>query len=189
VPSLQLTAEPLLGGFKATFDDTDLSELTTLAIVSIAIPLGGDKAFASALNKAYGASIPPAGGSSLSANGNIRFLWMARDQLFALFEEDSPNAAADMSKALSDTAYVTLQSDNWVVLRLAGSKARDALERICPLDLHPSAFAEGHAARTIMEHMGAILVHETADQFLLLSASSTAKSYLHAVQTSLHNVT
>jgi len=188
VPSLQLTAEPLLGGFEERFGGTDLVELTDLAIVSIAIPLGGDAALAAALSKTYGTDMPAPGRSVISTDGQTRFLWTARDQLFALFEDGSPNAAADVKKNLGDTGYVTLQSDNWVALRLSGEKARDALERICPIDLHPTTFAEGHVARTMMEHMGVFILRDDLNAFLLLSASSSAETFLHAVKTSVQNV-
>ena len=188
MPSLQLEAEPLLGGFSKTIGGTELSEVTDLAIVSIAIPMGGDLAFAGALSNAYGADRPALGGSSLSADGRVRFLWMAPDQLLALFENDSPNAAATISEKLDGKAYVTLQSDNWLALRLSGKTAHAALERICPLDLHPDAFPEGRVARTVMEHMGAVILRQGRESFLLLSTSSSACSFLHAVETSLRNV-
>ncbi|MGI9418021.1 MAG: sarcosine oxidase subunit gamma [Geminicoccaceae bacterium] len=188
MPSLQLKAEPLLGGFCSTSDGTDLTELTKLAIVSIAIPMGGDAAVASAVSKAFGADMPNPGGSTLSSDGQTRFIWTAPDQLFALFEDEGPDAAADMRERLDGTAYVTLQSDSWVALRLSGCKAQEALERICPIDLHQSAFPTGRVSRTAMEHMGAIVIGEGGNSFLLLSASSSAKSYLHAVKTSLQNV-
>ena len=186
---LQLEAEPLLGGFHVTVGDTTLAEIHDLAIVSIAVPLDGDAAFASALNKAFGAKRPPPGGSTMSADGRVRFLWTAQDQLFAVLEDESPNAADKISKTLDGKAYVTLQSDSWVALRLSGNQARVALERICPIDMHPSACAEGHVARTAMEHIGTFIVRERGDTFLLLSASSSARSFLHAVETSLQNVT
>ena len=188
MPSLQLKAEPLLGGFHATIDTTDLIELADLAILSIAVPQGGEAALTSALAEACGAERPSPGKSSLSSDGRTRFLWTAQDQLFALLDDDNPNATADLSGKLEGKAYITLQSDNWVALRLSGGKAREALARICPIDLHPSVFPEGHVARTMMEHMGAIVLHDGPDSFLLLSASSTARSYLHAVETSLRNV-
>lgn len=188
MPSLPLTAEPLLGGFHVTVDNTDLTERTDLAIVSIAIPLGGDAAFNAVLAKAYGADMPSAGKSALSSDGQTRFLWTAQDQLFAVFDDVSPNAAADVEEKLEGKAYVTLQSDNWVAFRLRGDKAREALARICPIDLHQSAFPEGRVARTMMEHMAAIVLRDGPYSFLLLSGSSTAGSYLHAVETSLRNV-
>ena len=188
MPSLQLEAEPLLGGFQESFDDTELSEATELAIVSIAIPLDGEQAFKAALSKAFGIGIPSPGQSVLSADGKTRFLWTGQDQLFALFEAPSPRAAADLGDKLGNAVYVTLQSDNWVALRISGRHARAALERICPIDLDPSAFPEGCAARTVMEHMGAFILRDGADSFVLLSASSSAQSFLHAVKTSIENV-
>lgn len=188
MPSLQLEAEPPLGGFRESFDDTELAELADLAIVSLAIPLGGETAFEKALTDAYGATMPKPGQSVMSTDGGTRFLWTAQDQLFALFESSSPDASSDVEKKMGGKAYVTLQSDNWIALRLRGSLARLALERICPIDLHASAFPEGRVARTAMEHMSAFICRDGADSFLLLSASSSAKSFLHAVKTSLENV-
>lgn len=188
MPDIQLRPEPFLDGFQATIGGTDLTEVTDLAIVSIAVPLGGEAAFDAALDKVFGIERPAPGQSVLAADGQSRFFWTSPDQLFLLTVEMSPWAADDVRKKLGDTAYVTLQSDNWVALRLSGGKARDALERICPLDLHSTAFAEGQVSRTLMEHMGAFILREAPDSFLLLSASSSAQSFLHAVETSLHNV-
>ena len=75
------------------------------------------------------------------------------------------------------------------MLRLRGEKAREALERICLLDLDESAFQVGDAARTAMEHLGTVILREGSDCFLLMSAGSSAKSFLHAVETSVRNVT
>ena len=83
---------------------------------------------------------------------------------------------------------MTLQSDNWVGVRISGTRSRDALERICPLDLHPDVFGIDQVARTVMEHLGVIILREDKDSFLMLSASSSAKSFLHAIETSIHNV-
>ena len=70
-------------------------------------------------------------------------------------------------------------------LELAGPGAIAALERICPLDLHDSAFPVGAAGRTTMEHMSAVIIRTGPDTFLLLSASSSGMSFLHALETSL----
>jgi sarcosine oxidase subunit gamma len=188
VADLALKAEPRLGGFQASIGGTELAEVTDLAIVSIAIPLHGETAFAAALSRAYGVERPAPGRSVLSADGRTRLLWTAPDQLFALLLDQSPKAADEVRKKLGGKAYVTLQSDNWVALRLAGGRAREALERICPLDLHSSVFGEGRVARTAMEHMGAFVLCEGIHAFLLLSAASSAQSFLHAVEISLTNV-
>ena len=91
-------------------------------------------------------------------------------------------------KAVSGTAWATDQSDSYCLLRLEGARSREVLERICPLDLHPGAFALGAASRTAMEHLGVLLIREEAEQYLLMSARSSALSFLHAVQTSIQNI-
>ena len=61
-----------------------------------------------------------------------------------------------------------------------------ALERFCPLDL--GAFPAGSVARTAMEHMGAVIAREDdAPTFLLLSARSSARSFLHGLGTALES--
>ena len=183
-----LTAQPALGGYQETFEGVSLEEQTGLAIVSIATPIGGEDALVKALKDGYGAALPKTGEVSLSKDGQTRFLGMARDQMFAIFDHTEPDAVDIVGGKLKDVAYLNSQSDNWVGLRLSGSKSRDVLERICPLDLEPSRFAEGKVARTSMEHMGVIILPDGADSFLLITASSSAASFLHAVETSIQNV-
>lgn len=185
---LVLTAAPALGGCRQRFDGIVLEELPDLAIVSIATPLDGEQALTDAVNDGFGTTMPKVGGSSLSHDGRTRFLGMAPDQIFAVFTHDRPDAREVVDETLAGTAYITDQTDVWVALHIEGPGARAALERICPIDLHPDAFAEGAAARTVMEHLGTIVVRDGMDSFLLLSARSSADSFLHAVETSIRNV-
>jgi sarcosine oxidase subunit gamma len=39
-----------------------------------------------------------------------------------------------------------------------------------------------------MEHLGVLILRSGDDEYLLLSASSSARSFLHAVETSLRNI-
>ena len=68
---------------------------------------------------------------------------------------------------------------------MAGTASLAALELICPVDLDPVAFPEDRVARTVLEHMGAIILREGADSFLLLSAASSAGAFLDAVRESI----
>lgn len=188
MPDTRLTARPALDGYHKQFGDTALSEVTGQALVSIAIPLGGADALRAAMNTAYGTSFPAPGSSTLSKDGTVRFLGLQQDQCFALFGTDSDSAVETVAGALGDTGYYTDQSDSWAVLRLSGALALTALERICPLDLSPSEFPPGSVARTVMEHLGVIILCEDTDRYLLMSARSSAPSFLHAVETSVENV-
>ncbi len=183
-----LTASSALGGYTENFDGVALEELGDLAIVSIATPLGGEDVLAGELKNGYGATLPKPGQVSLSDDGSTLFLGMGSDQMFAVFDHQGPDAVDAIAARLKDSGYYTLQSDNWVSLRISGPKCREALARICPIDLNPSTFEGGNVARTSMEHMGVIIYPDGPDAFVLISASSSAASFLHAVETSIQNI-
>ena len=119
----------------------------------------------------------------------MRLLGLQQDQVFALFNHGGNRPVAEIEKAVGGAGYYTDQSDSWAILRLTGAAAIPALERICTLDLDTAAFPIGAGARTGMEHLNVILLREEADGFILMSARSSAASFLHAVETSVRNVT
>lgn len=176
-----------LGGFRAEIGALVVEEVTGFALVSMAIPMGGDKAFAAALKKAHKCA-PPAPLDTVSAADGAQFIWMAPGQIFARFKNDHPWPERRVASAMGDAAYVVDQSDAWVTVRISGPTVRDALERICPLDLHPVKFAVGAAKRTVIEHLTSLIIREGDDAFLLMSASSSAGSFLHAIETSAKNI-
>lgn len=178
-----LIARPLLGGYSRRFGETALRERTDLAIVSIATPLGEDTTLATAIKTAWSCTMPTPT-SSATGDGK-RLISTTADQMLAIFEHPRPDAAQVVKNDLNGTCYTTDQTDIWVVLELSGSGALKALERLCPVDLHPNTFAVGDTARTVMEHMGALVCRTDDNTYLLMSASSSAKSFLHAVETSL----
>ena len=183
-----LEARTPLDGWAETAGGVSLAEESGLALVSAAVPLGGDDAFAAALSAGLGAARPATGRSAAGDRYGARILGMQPDQLFILFEPpDRDRAAEAVSDALGPAAYVTNQSDSWAMLRLAGAGVRAALERICMLDLDDGAFPEGRVARTVMEHLSVIVLRDGADSFLLLSPRSSARSFLHAVKLSIAN--
>jgi len=187
VADLTLTAAPVLGGYEKSFGDTVLTERTGLALVSLAIPLDGAEAAGAAIAAAFGLDLPEPGRFTRSDSHILVFL--GPDQAMLAFDHPTPDAEPVVRGALAGAVYTTDQTDSWVALSLRGPQARAALERFCPIDVDPVAFPVGNAARTAMEHMGAVLLRESEDGFLLLSASSSAGSFLEAVETSLGYVT
>ncbi|MEQ9257540.1 MAG: sarcosine oxidase subunit gamma family protein [Roseovarius sp.] len=183
----KLQAEPPLAGTDIQMGETRLTAPKDLAVVAIALPLGGEDKALKAIKVAYGIALPGPGLSAEAADGSTRLMRTAPDQALAIFTRADPDAEKVVAEALGDTVYLTDQTDTLCALELSGPGARAALERICPLDLHPQAFAIGAAARTVMEHLGVFIARTGEDSFLLLSASSSAGSFLHAVETSLKN--
>ena len=182
-----LTAEPFLGGHSLDLGDVAVAEVTDIAIVSIATPLGGGDALASAINATWGCALPAPRGTSKSSDGSVTLIFSTPDQTLALLPAVNGLAVNDVAAKLGDAGYYTEQTDNWVGLRVSGARAITALERICPLDL--ATMAVNGAERTVMEHLGVFILREAEDRFLLLSGSSSAKSFLHAVELSMRNVT
>jgi len=188
VPEFKLISTPPLAGYDQTFGATRLHAPADLAIVSLAFPLGDEKAALAAVTSAYGTDMPEPGQSVIAKDG-ARLVRLGSDQGFVIFSHTAPDAERVVAKRLNGAAYTTDQTDVWIGVELVGPGSRAALERICPIDLHPDAFAIGHAARTVMEHLGTLIIRTDEDAFLLLSASSSAQSFLHAVETSLRNTT
>ena len=181
-----LTAAPILGGYNQTIAGCTLTERTDLAMVSLAIPQKGKAKLTKALKEGFGLSMPTPV-KSTSKDG-VRLLQTSADQLMLIFPHDRPDAVAHVREKIGETAYLTDQTDVWVILELDGEMSRDALERLSPIDLSADQFVEGANARTVMEHMGALVMRTGKDKFMLASASSSAKSFLHAVETSLHYI-
>lgn len=181
---IALEAAPVLGGARLELSGNRIVERDDLAIVSVATPLGGEDALAEALRNGWSLDVPEPTRSSLS--GAVRAVRTAPDQMMLIFPHAKPDAEAVVQERLGGTGYTTDQTDGWIVLEVAGPDTLAAMERICPLDLR--SLEVGGTGRTVMEHMGAMAVRTGEDAFLLLSASSSAASFLHAVETSYRYV-
>ena len=176
-----LAPRPALGGLDREIGAGRIRERHDLALVSVAVPSGGEEALAAALREGFSLSMPEPRVSSVA--GETRAIRTAPDQIMLLFPHRAPDAEKVRS-ALGGAGYTTDQTDVWVVIEVSGRGTLRALERLCPLDLDERAFPVDVAARTVMEHMGAMIVRLGPDRFLLMSASSSARSFLHAVETS-----
>lgn len=183
-----LTAAQPLMGYAREFGDVSLTAPDALAIVAVALPLGAEENAKKAIRSAYGAALPDIGRMALSRDEKTTLMRLGSDLAFVLFSCETPDAEARVAGKLGDAAYVTDQTDVWCALKIDGPGSRAALERICMLDLHADAFTDGAVARTVMEHLGVIIARTGTDSFLLLSASSSAKSFLHAIETSVENI-
>lgn len=180
--SITLTATSPLGGVDMTIGGNRVAERTTHAVVSIALPQGGEAALASSLITGWSIDMPDATMSTTS--GETRAVRTGADQLFLIFPHATPDAEPSVQRKLSGSGYTTDQTDSWVQLEISGPGVMLALERLSPVDLSVDAFPVGASARTIFEHMGTLVIRTGAQSFLLMSAASSAGSFLHAVQTS-----
>ena len=65
-------------------------------------------------------------------------------------------------------------TDSLCALALGGSAVRQVLAKGCSLDLHPSKFATGDCAQTMLAHAGVTLIAQDADRFMLICRTSFA---------------
>ena len=182
-----LTAKPVLIEFNQD-KSAKIGEVTGKALVSIAIPLDGKGRLQKSITKAWGLNIPVPGTSADNRNALVRLIGLQQDQLLAVLDYDGDRAVQEVASKLGDCGYYTDQSDSWVMIRLSGSLSRRALERICPINLHPDVFKVGHVARTSMEHVGTIILREDKDSYILMGMRSFGASLLHAVETSVRYI-
>ena len=191
-----LTAQSPLGGYEMITDGTSLIEVTGLSMVSVAPLAGSQAAFQTAMAKLFKTgktgSPKPSATMALDRSGKPRCILMpsAQNQWFFCFDDDGTNpidaAKALLGTSLSKQLAMTDQSDSWVILALSGLHSRQTLARICPIDSSASAMPIGTTARTSMEHLGAIITRRPDEGdhqpcFWLLSARSSATSFLHAI--------
>ena len=191
-----LTAQSPLGGYEMITDGTSLIEVTGLSMVSVAPLAGSQAAFQTAMAKLFKTgktgSPKPSATMALDRPDKPRCILMpsAQNQWFLCFDDDGTNpidaAKALLGTSLSKQMAMTDQSDSWVILALSGLHSRQTLARICPLDCSASAMPIGTTARTSMEHLGAIITRRPDEGdhqpcFWLLSARSSATSFLHAI--------
>jgi sarcosine oxidase subunit gamma len=179
VAEYTLKARSALDGFSLEADGARLAEVTSYALVSLAGPSGG---LPSTLIEKWGLELAEPGRATFNTAHRMTLMSVARDQWFLRLPDDTA-ALKDVRSALNDHAALTDQSDSWVQIELTGPAARDTLERLLPIDTHPSAFPEGAVARSVIEHLGVIVLRQPSDEnsFLLLGPRSSAKSFLHAL--------
>ncbi len=183
---IKLQKESFLGGFSKTINSVSVKEILDQRITSLSIPLNNEKKCASQFKKIFNKLMPDIEKSIIISKGNVIFR-LATDMLFLCenSNEKRPKATIDFLKR---SFYSTDQSGGWCCLQVSGNNVLRMLERICPLDLSEERFKTLDVKRTSMEHLGVIIFKKNPKEFFLYSASSSSKSFLHAVETSCKNI-
>ena len=177
-----------LNGYSKSFGNNILEEVVDYEIFSLATSGEKESLIEQNIKKLFKVDLPFVGKSNVSENKKLRVMAVSLDQWFVLSNSGNLYSKLISNASFPDNIYVTIQTDAWVILRVSGTSALKALERICPVNLDPKIFQKNDMVRTMMEHLGSIVICEEKDSYLLLSASSSAKSFLHSVEVSLKNV-
>lgn len=146
-------------------------------ILSINFPLSSE----GKITKLLKASVAP----GKSANfGKHHLLWTEVGQFFC-YGDKAPLGEAALAKRVGGAGYVTDLSDGWVAVQLSGAQAQNMLDQITLPDLSNEAFAIGDVTSTLMTHLRVIIWRNSDTSFTLLSAASSASSFLHALSEEL----
>jgi sarcosine oxidase subunit gamma len=153
-------------GARAEDAGVAMAEQPFFGIVNLRGPRA-DEAFQSAFKGFVGHDLPAAAGESLQGPRTTAF-WLGPDEWWIADKRGEPGAgtrlAAELRQALAGMPVaVTDISDSRAVIRLSGPRARQVLQKACPLDLHPQHFGAGQCAHTRLAKATA-LIHVSAEE-------------------------
>lgn len=172
-PVANLTSKSAYHGLlPITSGTVTLSEIDHAAITWIAPAKGKTAAVSKALTKQTGAAFPEPG----RIEGPL--VWFGQGQALILGASIKPIAGA----ALSD------QTSAWASCAIEGADTRAVLERLVPIDLRDTAFAVGHAARTLLGHMNCVLMRTGEDRYEVMVFRSMAATAAHELERSMRMV-
>jgi sarcosine oxidase subunit gamma len=188
VVRFKLKKIPVLEGFSKEFNGIKITELKDIEIHSLALPSNNTKKAVATLKKNFGCTMPVVGQSFVCQSHNLKILRLSTDQLFLFSNNKNLSRINRILTNLEESFFITEQTDAWFGLKISGEKVLECLNRICQINISLDTFAINAFARTVMEHLGTIIIRNKTDEFELFSASSSAKSFLHAVETSVNNI-
>jgi methylglutamate dehydrogenase subunit D len=131
-----------------------LREVAGLALATVIARKGEAVAAAEAAQDAFGIELPTT--PRRVERDGIAFLWAGPGQWLAVAGPGRPAGKFEtmLAGVFDGHASITEQSDGRTVIRMSGPRARDALAKGLPIDLHPRAFKPGDTALTLAAHIG-----------------------------------
>ena len=126
---------------------------TDLALATVMARKSQHDALTRQVHETFGLDVPTmprrvaAGPVAFTWAGPGHWLASARDREGHVFE-------GQLRSTLAGLASVNNQSDGRTVIRVSGPKAREALAKGVPIDLHPRVFTPGDTAITTVAYMG-----------------------------------
>jgi heterotetrameric sarcosine oxidase gamma subunit len=131
------------------------------------------------LQDALGVTLPGRGGQA--RKDNILYLWSGPENWLAVAAEDDPDFDLELANRCNGLAAVTDQSDGRTILQIKGPAVRDALAKLLPIDLHPSAFPPDATALTLAANIPVQIWQSAEDVFELACFRSYAETLYEAL--------
>lgn len=129
---------------------------------------------AHAIEGVLGTALPRTAGD-VTSHGQHSALWQGPDEWLVVSQMPAEALVAALQESVAGAhAAVVDVSANRTVLELEGAAARAVLQKGCPLDLHPRAFAPRRAVTTTLARIPLVLWQVGPDSYRLLPRSSFA---------------
>ena len=129
-----------------------IREQSGLALASVTARKGKVTDLFMRVKERYGFELPTT--PHCSTDGRIQFIWAGPGRWLVAATNEVPSTfERDLRDTFAGLASVSNQSDGRIIIRVSGSKARDALAKSVPLDLDPRAFGPGDTAMTVAAHI------------------------------------
>ncbi|MBV9244561.1 MAG: hypothetical protein JO366_07100 [Methylobacteriaceae bacterium] len=130
-----------------------LSEIRDRGLASVAARKNQRAALLAAAKSAFGCDLPTRPRRAFGRDG-LSFVWAGPDQWLAMIDHGPVGGIEPrLAASFKGLASVVDQSDGRAVVRIGGARARAALAKGMPIDLHERAFTPGDAALTFFSHI------------------------------------
>ncbi|MFP7674854.1 sarcosine oxidase subunit gamma [Marivita sp. S0852] len=157
-----------------------VTEVTSVALASVAARLGREDATRSGLAKVLNVAAPDTsrcdGGDTFSAFWTGPDQWMIEAPI-----ETHEDLAKHVLKTLGSDASVTEQTDAWCRFDLKGRDLASVLERLCPANVR--AWTGGEVQRSSIDHLGCFVIFRDTETISIIGPRSSAGSLHHALLT------
>jgi methylglutamate dehydrogenase subunit D len=152
--AIEREAAPRRHGMAEGEPGVSLREIAGLALATVIARKGEAAAAADAAKDAFGIELPTT--PRRVERDGIAFLWAGPEQWLAVAGPGRPPGRFEtvLVGVFVGHASIAEQSDGRTVIRVSGPRARDALAKGLPIDLHPRAFKPGDTALTLAAHIG-----------------------------------
>ena len=175
-----------LGGQTAkveTVGTTTLTEVTNLALASVATRLGHEDLCGNKLASCLGGDTPLV--EAMIYGDPFSAFWMGPGQWMVSASHDNHEyLAATLKAQLGSAASVTEQNDAWVIFDLSGD-VESVMELLCAINMR--AFPVGAARRTTIDHVGCFVVCLGHNHLRIFGPRSSAGSLHHALLTAMRS--
>ena len=137
--------------------------------------LRGQNGLAKAVKAVTGCAFPPKANRFQSA-GERHVVWLGPDEYLLLCEAGKEQELQDSLNSMITSSHfaITDVSDSLCALSLRGPAVRAVLAKGCGLDLHPTQFAAGQSAQSLLALSAVTLMAVADDAFILICRTSFA---------------